>query len=91
MHVRLLGGPHDVTGFALAGVDGEECGTRAQLLAALDRARHDPGVGILVLSPEVAALAGDEIRDLRDSPHLPITIVLPGLPAADTIEDGTRP
>jgi vacuolar-type H+-ATPase subunit F/Vma7 len=91
MHVRLLSGAHDVTGFALAGVDSEECRTRAELLDALDRARRDPEIGIVVVSPELAALAGDAIEALRDSPHLPITIVLPDLPDAERAAQEAEP
>ena len=78
MHIRLIGDLHDVTGFALAGVEGEECHSRAELVEALDVARHDPDVAIVVVSPGVAALAQDVIDDMRATPHLPITIVLPG-------------
>ena len=83
MHVRLLGDADDVTGFALAGVAGEECHNREEALAALDRARHDPDVAILVLSPVVAALVEDVVEPMRDATSLPITIVLPGVPACD--------
>jgi vacuolar-type H+-ATPase subunit F/Vma7 len=77
MHIRLIGDTHDVTGFALAGVESEECHTRAELVSALDAARHDPGVAIVVVSPGTAALAEDVIQDMRSAAHLPITIVLP--------------
>ena len=90
MHVRLLGDRHDVTGFALAGVDSEECRTRAQLLTALERARHDPGIAVVIVSPRVAALAGDVIQDMRDAPHLPITIVLPELPESERSAQAQR-
>jgi vacuolar-type H+-ATPase subunit F/Vma7 len=80
MHVRLLGDTHDVAGFALAGIDSEACGTRAELVRALDSARHDPAVAIVVVSPGVAALAADVIARMRESAHLPITVVLPEPP-----------
>lgn len=77
MHVRLIGDAHDVTGFALAGVESEECHTRAEVVDALDAACHDPDVAIVVVSPDMAALADDVISEMRESTHLPITIVLP--------------
>jgi vacuolar-type H+-ATPase subunit F/Vma7 len=77
MHVRLIGDAHDVTGFALAGVEGEECHSRADVVRALDAACHDPGVAIVVIAPDLAALADEEVKRMRDAAHLPITIVLP--------------
>ena len=77
MHVRLFGDASDVTGFALAGVESQECGTRAELVRALDEARRDPSVAIVMVSPVVAALAGDVIQQMRESAQLPIAIVLP--------------
>jgi vacuolar-type H+-ATPase subunit F/Vma7 len=77
MYVRVIGEARDVTGFALAGLDAAECHTRGEVIAALDSARRDPEVAIVVLSPAVAALAEDVVEEMRDIPGLPITIVLP--------------
>jgi vacuolar-type H+-ATPase subunit F/Vma7 len=82
MHVRLLGDARDVTGFALAGVDGEECRTRGELLRALEGARRDPNLGIIIVSADVAALAEEVIADMRESARFPIAVVLPGEEAA---------
>jgi vacuolar-type H+-ATPase subunit F/Vma7 len=77
MQIRLIGDPHDVAGFGLAGIAGTECHTRPELLEALEAAEHDPDVALLVLSSEAAALDAGAIDRLRGSLHLPITIVLP--------------
>lgn len=77
MHLRFIGGAHDGTGFSLAGVDSIECRSRAELVDALDAARHDPHVAVVVVGSEVAGLAGDLIAVMRDATRLPITIVLP--------------
>ncbi len=87
MHVRVIGDGHDVTGFGLAGVESEECHTRGELVDALDAARHDPQVAIIVVSPAAAALADDVIGRMRESAHLPITIVLPERPASERREE----
>jgi vacuolar-type H+-ATPase subunit F/Vma7 len=77
MHVRLIGDAHHATGFALAGVESDECHTRAEVVGALEAARQDPDVAIVMVAPELAALADDVVGEMRESSHLPITIVLP--------------
>lgn len=78
MHLRYIGGAHDGTGFALAGVDSVECRSRAELVDALDAARRDPLVAVIVVGAEAATLAEDVIAGMRDAARLPITVVLPG-------------
>jgi vacuolar-type H+-ATPase subunit F/Vma7 len=91
MHVRLIGDVHDATGFSLAGVESEECHTRAEAVSALDAARHDPGVAIIVVSPGIAALAADVIDQMLEAARLPITIVLPERPAGGHVAAGVQP
>lgn len=80
MEIRLIGDSHDVIGFGLAGVDGVECRTRPELVAALDAAVRDPSVALIIVSPRAAALGADVIAQQRESVRLPITVVLPELP-----------
>ena len=77
MDIRLIGDRHDVIGFGLAGINGVECRTRSELVAALEAAEHDPSVALVIVSPRVAALGSDVIARLRDAVRLPIMIVLP--------------
>lgn len=83
MEIRLIGNRHDVIGFGLAGLDGVECRTRPELVAALDAAERDPSVALVIVSPRAAALGTDIIARLRESVRLPIVVVLPD-PLADT-------
>jgi vacuolar-type H+-ATPase subunit F/Vma7 len=83
MEIRLIGDSHDVIGFGLAGVDGVECLTRPELVAALDAAAHDPSVVLVIVSPRAAALGADVIAQQRESVRLPITVVLPELPEGE--------
>lgn len=91
MHVRLLGDLQDVTGFALAGVEGTECGTRAELIRALEDARRDPSVAVVMLSARVAALADDVVRDMHGAAQLPIAIVLPDLSETERVAKTEAP
>jgi vacuolar-type H+-ATPase subunit F/Vma7 len=81
MHARFIGDARDGTGFSLAGVPAAECQSRAELVDALESARLDPDVAIIVVAPATAALAPDVIERMRDATRLPITIVLPDGPA----------
>ena len=83
MEIRLLGDRHDVIGFGLAGVDGIDCRTRPELVAALDAAARDPNVALVIVSSRAAALGPDVIARQRESVQLPITVVLPDLPEAE--------
>ena len=77
MGIRLLGNRQDAIAFGLAGLDSVECLTRADLVAALDEARHDPDVALIVVAPAAAALGADVVEALRETTHLPIIVVLP--------------
>ena len=77
MDIRMIGNRQDAIAFGLAGLDAVECRTRPQLIAALDHARDDPSVALVIVSPSVAALGADIIARLRESSRLPITVVLP--------------
>lgn len=88
MHIRVIGDAQDVTGFALAGIQGEECRTRAELVHAIENLRHDPDVGVVLLSAAVAALGDDVVSEMRNRTDLPITIVLPPAPAREAPAEG---
>ena len=77
MHVRFIGDTRDAIGFSLAGVDSVDCHSRGELVDALEAARHDRDVAIVVLSPAAAALAEDVIEPMRNATDLPIALVLP--------------
>lgn len=77
MQLRLIGDARDVTGFALAGIEGVECGTRDEVAAALDHSVCDGTAGIVLVSHESAALAPEELERFRRAAGAPIVVVLP--------------
>lgn len=77
MHVRFIGDARDAIGFSLAGVDSVDCQSRGELVDALEAARLDRDVAIVVLSPAAAALVEDVIERMRNATDLPIPLVLP--------------
>jgi vacuolar-type H+-ATPase subunit F/Vma7 len=84
--MKIIGDPLDVVGFGLAGVDAVACPTRADLEHAIEEAQGDASLALLIVSPGAAALAPDLIARLRESPRLPITVVLPDWHAAGELE-----
>lgn len=91
MHVRLIGDAHDVTGFSLAGLDCAECHTRAELMRAIDAARLDADIAVIVVSPATAGLAPELIEEMREASRLPITVVLPPRPEAEDTSGEVSP
>jgi len=77
MQIRLIGEPRDVTGFALAGIDGVECRTRGDVAAALDGSARDTAAAIVLVSDEAAALAPEELERFRRRVGAPIVVRLP--------------
>lgn len=77
MQVRFIGDARDAIGFSLAGVDSVDCHSRGELVDALEAARLDRDVAIVVVSPAAAALAEDLIERMRNATDLPIALVLP--------------
>ena len=66
----VIGTPHDVAGFALAGADGARCATRQEVEAVIDPER------LLIFSESAAALIADEIAAWRRSGNGPLFVVL---------------
>ena len=81
MEIRLIGDARDTTGFGLAGITGDVCVTRADVLTALSRWGRDPAVAILLVSDAAAALAPDALASFDSTATAPIIVVLPRRPA----------
>jgi vacuolar-type H+-ATPase subunit F/Vma7 len=78
MRALLLGNEDDARGFGLAGVDARVCRDRAALEAELARLRREqPGVGLLLVSADVAALAPVALRSFRDQDGSPPVLEVP--------------
>jgi len=89
MQIRLIGDARDVTGFALAGLDGVECRTRDEVAAALGESARDPAAAIVLVSDEAAALAPEELERFRRRVDAPIVVLLP--PAQGSVRAKGRP
>ena len=68
----VIGTPHDVAGFALAGADGVSCRTRDEVEAAIAPDR------LLIFSASAAALIADRIAAWQHSGQGPLFVVLEG-------------
>ena len=66
----VIGTPHDVAGFALAGADGARCATRDEVEAAIAPDR------LLIFSAGAAALIADRIAAWRRGGQGPLFVVL---------------
>lgn len=75
--VLFLGARDEVRGFALAGVPGRTAPDARALEAALEEAARE-GIGLILVSPVVAALAPRAIEALADRLPPPAVLVLPG-------------
>ena len=82
MTILTIGTPVDVTGFALAGIDGVACSSAEEVAAALQTVSAD--VAVILVSPESAAIASAELDVFRRRHELPMLVVLPGHPAVRT-------
>jgi len=90
MEIRLIGDARDTTGFGLAGIKGDLCVTRADVLTALSRWERDPAVALLLVSDAAAALAPDALANLDFTATASIVVVLPST-AADAPTQRTAP
>jgi vacuolar-type H+-ATPase subunit F/Vma7 len=75
--MAVIGTVEDVAGFALAGIPGQVCDTGPVVREALDAARRDREVAVIVLSAEAERLAPDAVRAAREAGGLPLVVVLP--------------
>ncbi|HXW06912.1 MAG TPA: V-type ATP synthase subunit F [Vicinamibacterales bacterium] len=80
----VLGSLLDVTGFALAGVDGVVCATAAEVQSALQELTSDPGAAVILMSPECAAMAGDAVGRFQPRHETQLLVILPPSPPGDS-------
>lgn len=78
MKTYVIGHPDAVQGFALVGVPGRSVSTAQELLAALETARRDPTIGLILLTSDVVALARAQIEQLRALTAIPLLVEIPG-------------
>ena len=78
MKVVAVGGKAFVTGFVLAGVTGEYVATPEAALAKVTELVKEPGVGLVMVSDEVAKPIKAELMAIRAKRAVPLIYELPG-------------
>jgi V/A-type H+-transporting ATPase subunit F len=74
----VIGNQDAVWGFALAGVRGQVVTTTEELNRALDAALADQGLGIVLLTEDVANLARRRVDVLMVRSTSPLVVEIPG-------------
>jgi len=78
MKAFVIGSDSCVLGFALAGLEGITVRSKDQVDAALDLLMGDPGVALVLISADVAALARDRVDELKINSLQPLLVEIPG-------------
>jgi len=78
MKVVAVGGKAFVTGFVLSGVNGEYVSTPSAALSKIEALTHDPKVGLIMVSDEVAQPISAELTALRAKKAVPLIYEVPG-------------
>jgi len=76
--VVAVGGKAFVTGFVLAGANGEYASSARDALDKVRKLVTDPGVGLIVVSDEMAKPIGNEITAIRTKRAVPLIYSVPG-------------
>ncbi len=78
MELRVVGSQDAVRGFALAGVAGEIVESAEALRQALNRAFGDAGVGIVLVTEDVATFDRPYMERLKLRRAVPLLVEIPG-------------
>jgi len=78
MKAFVIGSDGCVLGFALAGLEGITVRSKDQVDAALDLLMGDPGVALVLISADVAALVRDRVDELKINSLQPLLVEIPG-------------
>ncbi|HYC26649.1 MAG TPA: V-type ATP synthase subunit F [Nitrososphaerales archaeon] len=78
MKVVAVGGKAFVTGFVLSGVTGEYASSSTSALDKIQKLTKDPGVGLIMVSDEVAKPIAGELTALRAKKAIPLIYEVPG-------------
>jgi V/A-type H+-transporting ATPase subunit F len=82
MKMLVIGHPDAVLGFSLAGVSGHPARTAAEVHQALDEALAASGVGIILVTDDVAALIRPRMDQLKMHSTVPLVVEIPAPAAA---------
>lgn len=72
MRVVAVGGRAFVTGFRLAGLEGEVAENSSEALNMVNRLIQNPDVGMIVLADNLAQAIRNQLNDIRSSRPSPI-------------------
>ena len=78
MKVVAVGGKAFVTGFVLAGANGEYAPTSQEALAKIRGLVADPAVGLIMVSDDVAKPINDDLTAMRAKRAVPLIYSVPG-------------
>ncbi|MDV3244294.1 MAG: V-type ATP synthase subunit F [Nitrososphaerales archaeon] len=78
MKVVAVGGKAFVTGFVLAGVNGEYASSSREALDKIRRLATDSSVGLIMVSNDVAKPIRDELTAMKTKRAVPLIYEVPG-------------
>jgi vacuolar-type H+-ATPase subunit F/Vma7 len=78
MRIEVIGNPHCVLGFSLAGIVGHIVRNPDELAQTLRGTLNDKGIGMLLISSDVAIWARERINQLKVSSIKPLVVEVPG-------------
>lgn len=77
MELMVIGHPAAVLGFSLAGVSGQIATSAEEVNRALDDALAKKGVGIILVTEEVAVLIKERMENLKMHSTVPLVVEIP--------------
>jgi V/A-type H+-transporting ATPase subunit F len=78
MKVLVIGHQEAVLGFSLVGVEGQVASTAEEVSQALDEALSITGIGIILVTQDVAMLIKPRMDQLKLRSTIPLVIEIPG-------------
>lgn len=78
MKVVAVGGKAFVTGFVLAGANGEYTSSPEEALEKIRKLAADPAVGLIMVSDDVAKPISDELTAMKTKNAVPLIYAVPG-------------
>ena len=78
MELLVIGSAPAVWGFSLAGIRGQVVSSEMELDRALDEARENANIGIVLITSDVVDLARDRINTLMARSEVPLVVEIPG-------------
>lgn len=90
MKAFVIGNENAVLGFSLVGVDGRVVHDSAEVEAALDSCLADKTIALVLVTSDVATLAGERMEKLQVTSVLPLVAEIPGEQGHETRADSLK-